>query len=41
MGRKRLLDSNAFSKFKYDWPENIQSIIAVPLMERVVQVNLQ
>ncbi len=33
-GREALLDSNAFSEFKYDWPENIQSIIAVPLYGR-------
>jgi HD-GYP domain-containing protein (c-di-GMP phosphodiesterase class II) len=30
-GKEALLDSNAFSNFKYNWPENIQSIIAVPL----------
>jgi HD-GYP domain-containing protein (c-di-GMP phosphodiesterase class II) len=33
-GREALLDSKAFSEFKYDWPENIQSIIAVPLYGR-------
>ena len=30
-GKEALLDSDAFSEFKYDWPENIKSIIAVPL----------
>ncbi len=30
-GREALLDSEVDSRFKYDWPENIKSIIAVPL----------
>ena len=30
-GKDALLDSNAFSAFRYSWPENIQSIIAAPL----------
>jgi HD-GYP domain-containing protein (c-di-GMP phosphodiesterase class II) len=29
-GHEALLDSNVFSPFRYDWPENIKSIIAVP-----------
>jgi len=30
-GRDALLDSEVDSPFRYDWPENIQSIIVVPL----------
>jgi len=30
-GREALLDSEVDSPFKYDWPENIKNIIAVPL----------
>ncbi len=30
-GREALLDSQIDSPFKYDWPENIKNIIAVPL----------
>jgi len=30
-GREALLDSEVDSPFKYDWPENVKSIIAVPL----------
>ncbi len=30
-GKEALLDSEVDSAFKYDWPDNIQSIIAVPL----------
>jgi HD-GYP domain-containing protein (c-di-GMP phosphodiesterase class II) len=33
-GREALLDSNVYSPFKYDWPENVKSIIAVPLWGR-------
>jgi HD-GYP domain-containing protein (c-di-GMP phosphodiesterase class II) len=29
-GHEALLDSSVYSPFKYDWPENIKSIIAVP-----------
>ena len=31
-GREALLDSEVDSPFKYDWPDNIRSIIAVPLL---------
>lgn len=31
LGKEALLDSDMESTFKYDWPENIKSIIAVPL----------
>jgi len=30
-GKEALLDSDVDDKFKYDWPENIKNIIAVPL----------
>jgi HD-GYP domain-containing protein (c-di-GMP phosphodiesterase class II) len=30
-GKEALLDSDVDNKFKYDWPENIKNIIAVPL----------
>jgi HD-GYP domain-containing protein (c-di-GMP phosphodiesterase class II) len=30
-GKEALIDSNAFSEFKYNWPVNLKSIIAVPL----------
>jgi len=30
-GREALLDSEVDSPFKYDWPDNIENIIAVPL----------
>lgn len=30
-GREALLDSDVFSVFKYDWPETVRNIIAVPL----------
>jgi putative nucleotidyltransferase with HDIG domain len=29
-GHEALLDSKVYSPFKYDWPENIKSVIAVP-----------
>jgi HD-GYP domain-containing protein (c-di-GMP phosphodiesterase class II) len=31
-GREAILDSEVDSPFKYDWPENIKNIIAVPLL---------
>lgn len=30
-GKEALLDSEVYSPFKYDWPDNIRNIIAVPL----------
>ncbi len=33
-GKEALLDSEVDSPFKYDWPENIKNIIAVPLCGR-------
>ena len=33
-GKEALLDSEVDSPFKYDWPENIRNIIAVPLCGR-------
>ena len=30
-GKEAMLDSDVDDKFKYDWPENIKNIIAVPL----------
>jgi len=33
-GQEALLDSEVDSPFKYDWPENIKNIIAVPLWGR-------
>jgi HD-GYP domain-containing protein (c-di-GMP phosphodiesterase class II) len=43
-GKEALLDSNAFSEFTYKWPENIRSIIAVPLYgkgQTESQMNVQ
>ncbi|MFC1763712.1 HD domain-containing phosphohydrolase [Planctomycetota bacterium] len=36
-GQEALLDSDVFSVFKYDWPETIRTIIAVPLFGKDTQ----